>query len=291
MPDHGIYEGSLKLASLLANGSLALPARTSEVIIEIGANSRNTMDVDVLPNRTITFLLTFEPILDKYAALLARASKPDTKVPGSRLGFHHDRGLVLPYAIGSEDGHATFHLDGEMDGCASLLEGRNNLVVAGRTCGSVYLRRKEERRVPTVTLHTVLNKWLAWPDGGGWPISFLKVDAQGFDLQAILSAGPLSSRLRVVQLEVQRDACPSMYAGAPNCSTVVHTMKKLGFLSNKQCHTSKFLGYRRCESNFIFFRRNEDWRRWHAFNFEDTALEKIFGREVFDERPDADTMA
>jgi hypothetical protein len=290
MLDHGIYEGSLKVASLLANGTLHLPARTSEVIIEIGANSRNTMDVDVLPNQTRAFLLTFEPILDKYAALLARSSKPDTKTPSAQLGFHHDRGLVLPYAIGSEDGHATFHLDGELDGCASLLEGQNHQrpTKPGATCGSVWLRRKDERRVPTVTLHTVLNKWLAWADGGGWPISFLKVDAQGFDLQAVLSAGPLINRLRVVQLEVQRDTCHSMYVAAPNCSTVVQTMKSHGFLSNKQCHTSRFLGYKRCESNFMFFRRNEDWRRWQAFNFEDARMEAMYNEhEVYDEHPDA----
>ena len=177
-------------------------------------------------------------------------------------------------AIGSEDGHATFHMDGDMDGCASLLAGRHKLVVPGRVCASKWLRRKEERRVPTVTLQTVLSKWLAWRGGGGWPINFVKVDAQGFDLQAVLSAGPLISRLRVVQLEVQRDTCEMMYAGQPNCSTVYDTMRRQGFLCNKRCHTSKFMGYHGCESNFIFYRPGESWRVWREYMSEDDAIER-----------------
>ena len=45
-----------------------------------------------------TFLLSFEPLLDKYASLISRNSRPDTRAP---LGHHHPRGLVLPFAVSS----------------------------------------------------------------------------------------------------------------------------------------------------------------------------------------------
>jgi hypothetical protein len=34
--------------------------------------------------------------LIRYAALLARNSRPDTRVP---LGYHHPRAMVLPFAV------------------------------------------------------------------------------------------------------------------------------------------------------------------------------------------------
>ena len=45
-------------------------------------------------------------------------SKPDAKTP---LGHHHPRGVVFPMAVSSEEGFATLHMDGRLDGCASLL--------------------------------------------------------------------------------------------------------------------------------------------------------------------------
>ena len=32
-----------------------------------------------------------------------------------------------------------------------------------------------------------VNQLLAWQDGGGWPIDFLKIDAEGFDLDVLLA--------------------------------------------------------------------------------------------------------
>jgi len=58
-------------------------------------------------------------------------------------------------------------------------------------------------------------------------------------------------------------------------------MESHGFKSNKHCQTSRFIGYKRCEANFMFYREHEDWRAWHAYNFEDAVLEKIYGTEVF----------
>lgn len=94
----------VQLIELLPNGTIPLPENTTEVAIEIGANSRDTMDQTWLPFRPNAFLITFEPILDKYATLLARGSAgSDAK---TKLGAHHKRGIVLPIAVSSSEGHA-----------------------------------------------------------------------------------------------------------------------------------------------------------------------------------------
>ena len=84
------------LAQLRPDGSLAGVPEGAHLVLEIGANTRNTLDRELLPQRPDAFLITFEPLLDKYAALLARNSRPDTR---ATLGAHHPRGLVLPFAV------------------------------------------------------------------------------------------------------------------------------------------------------------------------------------------------
>ena len=125
--------------------------------MEIGANTRDTLDRELLPLAPSAFLLSFEPLLDKYAALIVRAqrcnlrplrepspalrqprvhrqecvmsgvvpwqarnSRPDTR---TRLGFHHPRGMVLPFAVSGEANSVReFKISGRTDGCASLLD-------------------------------------------------------------------------------------------------------------------------------------------------------------------------
>ena len=110
----------MHLAQLRPDGSLAGVPEGAHLVLEIGANTRNTLDRELLPQRPDAFLITFEPLLDKYAALLARNSRPDTR---ATLGAHHPRGLVLPFAVsGEHNGVRAFKISGRTDGCASLLD-------------------------------------------------------------------------------------------------------------------------------------------------------------------------
>ena len=87
---------------------------------QVGSNTRNTLDRDFLPHEPSAFLLSFEPLLDKYASLLARHSRPDSLTP---LGFHTARGIALPFAVSSTpNGVAELKISGSIDGCASLLD-------------------------------------------------------------------------------------------------------------------------------------------------------------------------
>ena len=168
---------------------------------------------------------------------------------------------MLPFAVAKQDGFATFHLDGTVDGCASLLNatGLRGLGIHG--CASTRSGDREERRVPTVSLRTVLGRWLAWEDGGGWPVAYLKIDAQGMDVKVLESAGELMGRIQQVEMEVVRDTCPRMYETAPNCSESVEAMARFGFTTKKTCVSARFQGAKQnlrdwfgCEEDFIFTR-------------------------------------
>jgi hypothetical protein len=92
----------LQLAQTRPDGGLVMPPTTRHVIIEIGCSDRDTADDLLLPHDPHAFLISFEPLLDKYSLLLGRgtsryhANKKDLSVP---LGHHHPRGVVLPLAV------------------------------------------------------------------------------------------------------------------------------------------------------------------------------------------------
>ena len=64
----GALTAQVHLAQLKPDGSLAGIPEGAQVVLEIGANTRNTLDRELLPQRPDAFLITFEPLLDKCAA-------------------------------------------------------------------------------------------------------------------------------------------------------------------------------------------------------------------------------
>ena len=203
----------------LKHGKWPIPANL-KVVMEIGANNRNTLDQEYLPSHTDSFLLTFEPLLDKYAALVARLSSTqiDKHVP---LGFHHQRGIIMPWAISGTRGSARFNL-APVDGCSSLLEPNSDQKWAP-WCKGV----PEIRSVPTIPLEEVLRML---PDG--IDVEYLKIDAQGMDVMVVESAGSEASRIRRVTIETvtDREDCGLLYLGQPRCSDAVNRLQRIGFM-------------------------------------------------------------
>lgn len=75
-----------------------------------------------------TLLLSFEPLIDKYASLLLRGRarfslRNDFDV--WPLGQHHPRGFVLPLAVAPEPGPQTISVTNTA-GCSSLLNFSKN---------------------------------------------------------------------------------------------------------------------------------------------------------------------
>ena len=205
----------------LKDGRLIIPANLS-VLLEIGVSDRSTLDQQLLEKgkeASKYFLVSAEPLLDKYARGLSRSKKwaNDNFQP---LGFHHERGIILPFAVGdgATGGEVLGFNVGRVAGCSSLMP------VDLKSDRLKWCRQvKERREVPRVTLREVL----------GWisprPVELLKVDAQGMDLRVIESAGDLLPNVRRFQLEVVADDCHGLYVGQPNCSTVVARAAQLGY--------------------------------------------------------------
>lgn len=173
-------------------------------------------------------MLTFEPLLTAYSELTSRYSKrKDTRKP---LGWHHARGIAMPVAIApAPERFARFSL-ANVDGCSSLLP-PNKRANWGKFC----LETAEVRSVPTMSLHRVLSML---PPGR--EVHHLKVDAQGFDLSVVESAGSRARLIRSVQLEVIVGApsCTPLQVGAPTCVQAVRRMRSLNFTAYKaEWHT------------------------------------------------------
>jgi hypothetical protein len=132
----------------------------------------DTLDDTEIDKHPYGFLLSFEPLLDKYAVLLARGTKRyhgsqhDMAVP---LGHHHQRGVVLPLAVSEKGGAVNFTVH-RRAGCSSLLAANTT---ATATWGSLCRPVLERRRLESISMAHAMS--LAGP----LPIRHLKIDAQG----------------------------------------------------------------------------------------------------------------
>jgi hypothetical protein len=181
----------------LVDGHFRIPSslNITRLLVEIGCSNRNTMDTEELPKHPDAFLFSFEPLVDKYAALLSRGDArynrraADMAVP---LGHHHQRGIVLPIAVAAQAGSFPINVS-RVSGCSSLLpisEDSEGRWAAG--CREVV----ETRIVPAITLQRVLE--LLPPL---LPIFKLKLDVQGLDL-AILHPTPSTLLDRILFIEL-----------------------------------------------------------------------------------------
>ena len=280
----------------LSEGRVPVPANLTHTVIEIGCNGHNLAwdtPFDVkgvdgiqqgvpLSAQPHVLLMSFEPLLDKYAQYLSIQSAPlhsqemsdrrDNRGRKSlwsrveqpaRAGWSvPDRALVLPFAVGAPEGTADFHV-ALSDGCSSLLpmDADRNLDFRARRkndwmvgfmqklCG----RGAAVRRVPVVSLGTILDQWL--PDR---TIDFLRVDAQGYDLRVILSAPPRAlARVRVLELEMTSSDLKLPYAGADSCPEVVGNLSRLGFRPRRKAGPffDGVCGAKGLHSSIVFVRR------------------------------------
>ena len=243
-------QGDALLATMhvahLSGGTLAVPPGLNSAVIEIGCSDRDTMDDEELdkhfPN---SFLLSFEPLVDKYALLLAKGtkrfvgSKKDVAVP---LGRHHQRGVVLPFAVSPAGGDINFTVSA-VAGCSSIAKihpqskFKNTLRGWGLKCDEAFEKRivpsitleqvlprpnpspGPNPTVPSVTLEQVLPRPNSSPDPnpnvpsimleqalrltGELPVLRLKIDAQGVDLQLVRSVPPAYFSRRVETVELE----------------------------------------------------------------------------------------
>lgn len=253
----------------LTNGEIPIPSAITHVIIEIGVNNPSAslwndslpMEIPGVPrgakikDLSHVLLVSFEPLLDKWAALVRSGDDMKSRSPG---WSDEGRRIALPFAVGESDGSATFNV-ARLDGCSSMLP------IDAHQLRGVWKNRKHyfmttkcskqvgrPRTVPVVSLDTVIGTWLA-----GRNISLVKIDAQGYDVSVAKSGKNVTSSIGVVMLEITANQCHLGYVGADTCDTAVRTMQDLGFDTAARCNDKWRFRNLGCESDFIFSRKGE----------------------------------
>ena len=136
--------------------------------------------------------------------------------------------VVLPFAIAERDGTADFHIN--------AYEASSSLLPADEGGVKRWITEQEFKvigsvTVPTMRLDTFMDK------AGLDSVDFLKVDAQGLDLEVVKSAGDRLRNVAKVQLEATMVPY-RQYEGAPDKSAIVEYMESKGFrLTDEEIQT------------------------------------------------------
>ncbi len=157
-----------------------------------------------------------------YAAadpsLLVYAFEPNLHAASRIMGRLRNY-VVLPIAIAELDGSAELQLN--------AYEQSSSLLPADKAGVKAWVTEQEFKvvgtaTVPTMRLDTFLN------GAGIESVDFLKVDAQGLDLEVVKSAGDRLADVAKVQLEATTVEY-RQYEGAPGKSVIVEYMQSKGF--------------------------------------------------------------
>jgi len=157
-----------------------------------------------------------------YAAadpsLLVYAFEPNLHAASRIMGRLRNY-VVLPIAIAEKDGSAELQLN--------AYEQSSSLLPADEAGVKSWVTEQEFKvvgsvTVPTMRLDTFLN------GAAIESVDFLKVDAQGLDLEVVKSAGDRLGDVAKLQLEATTVAY-RQYEGAPGKSVIVEYMQSKGF--------------------------------------------------------------
>ena len=178
------------------------PRRFRHVWIDVGAHEGET---------TINFAAA-RPDLVVYAF------EPNLSVASRTMGRLRNF-VMLPFAVSTQDGTAEFKLS-RFDASSSLLEMQRD-VQAKWVGGGGQLDVVDRFQVPTIRLDTFMDRV------GIAHVDFLKVDAQGADLDVIRSAGDRLADIERIKLEVTKGE--QLYEGAATADEVMAFMSQNGF--------------------------------------------------------------
>lgn len=167
---HALIAG-VQIAVVDDSGALLVPKSAKYALVEIGTSDRDTLDEKLDTTHRDAFLLSVEPLLDKYSVLISRSSDRGPRDRASPVGHHHvgGRGVALPLAVSTDGREANLTVH-RVAGCSSLAD-LNPDARHTRLCLSSG--QLEKRRVPTITLERTLS---LIPES--LTIRLLKMDAQ-----------------------------------------------------------------------------------------------------------------
>jgi len=172
-----------------------------EVVLDVGASTGNyarTIRASGYRGR----ICSFEPLRDSFRALEREASRDP-------------QWSCLQLALGAEPGTAEINVAGNADS-SSLLPMRERH--ARSDPASVYIGTET---IELSTVDEVLDRIV-----GSDETAFLKLDIQGFELEALRGAQRSLSRLGGIQVEL---SLVPLYEGAPAWTEVIEHLQERGF--------------------------------------------------------------
>ena len=178
-----------------------LDLRGIDVVLDVGASNGNYART-IRANGYRGRICSFEPLRDPFRALEREASR-DPQWSCLRIG------------LGAEPGTAEINVAGNSDS-SSLLPMRERH--AQSDPASVYIGTE------TIELSTVDEIWERVVEDG--ETAFLKLDVQGFELEALRGAERSLARLAGIQVEL---SLVPLYEGAPAWDDVIRHLQKRRF--------------------------------------------------------------
>ena len=161
--------------------------------------------------------LTF-PFAAVDSSLLVYAFEPNLHAASRIMGRLRNY-VVLPIAVAERDGSAELQLN--------AYEQSSSLLPADKEGTKHWITDQEFKvlgtvTVPTMRLDTFMNQ------AGIHSVDYLKIDAQGLDLEVVKSAGDRLRDVAKVQLEATTVSY-RQYEGAPDKSVIIEYMDSMGF--------------------------------------------------------------
>ncbi|MFB3777027.1 MAG: FkbM family methyltransferase [Bryobacteraceae bacterium] len=158
------------------------------------------------------------PAARSNPALRVYAFEPNLRLAMRLVGLAPNF-VVLPMAVAEQTGTADFHLN-SFEAASSLLP--FDPTGLQRWIGGDVLRVVETVPVPVIRLDTFMEL------AGIGRVDYLKIDAQGGDLEVVRSAGDRIRSIGRISLEVQITPFP-LYAGGAKKEDVLEYLLRSGF--------------------------------------------------------------
>lgn len=209
----------------------------SGTILDIGANSGD-FAVAAASRNPAALVIAVEPVAELAQEIRRRAE---------------DAGLtnltVAQVAIAAQPGKADMNVSTEGDrGTSSLLSFDEALI--GR---DEYWSTRQDLSFSTTDVVEVVTLEDLLREQQRQTVDFVKIDAQGKDLEALLSAGSLLGGIRAGMLEASSTAHTRLYAGEPTLREVLERLDAAGF----DVHAIKPNDPASNEVNVFFSRKGE----------------------------------
>lgn len=165
---------------------LRLPANIRRVWMDVGTHARAGNTRPFLDKFDDLLVIGFEPMRYQWGEI----STINFDAPKKGWGYGHPRMIVLPAAASSKEGWQMFHRNSD-NMCSSL-----NKLGDTQPCGKVV----EEYPIATVRLQSILSRIPPHV-----MVEFIKIDAQGHDLEVVKGIGQdmIRTKVKHIIMEVQ----------------------------------------------------------------------------------------